>query len=529
MVGYPGNPPVPQCEECAGRQHIALSARRGGTGGNARVGGDITPPHRELRRRPRTIGRNHHLHILDALGVAAVHMRHERRERRPPQLPPALADVVHHVVRQQAQECIPVPRVEGRVIRTHQAFGVAHCRTRSKAARIPVFRRAMDMPPDKQPRQAGPLPAYRDLVARGDLAPDPSQAMAAERLQHLWIKLRGYDPSPIAPTPAGLFARLLRLKPVDGANEAHPHGLYLVGEVGRGKSMLMDLFFAAADVPRKQRIHFHRFMQNAHARIHAWRRAHPDAADPIPPLADSIAAEAALLCFDEFQVNDIADAMILGRLFQALFDRGVVVVATSNIPPGDLFRGQPGRDAFLPFIEILKQNLDMLVMDTGRDFRRDRMRRMPTWHVPADGRAERALDQAFAELTGRAAAREERLSVMGHTLRIPEAAEGVARFDFPALCATALGAGDYLALATHFHTVLLDGIPTLSPDNYDEARRFIVLIDTLYDHRVKLIASAAAMPDQLYRRGEGAKAFERTASRLEEMQSQDYIALPHLP
>ncbi|MCX7380558.1 MAG: cell division protein ZapE [Alphaproteobacteria bacterium] len=385
----------------------------------------------------------------------------------------------------------------------------------------------MDAPIHPEELTNGPLPAYRARVAAGDLAADPSQLMAAERLQDLWTKLRGYDPEP-ATANKGLLARFLRRKPAEGAAQAYPSGLYMVGAVGRGKSMLMDLFFAAAQVRRRRRIHFHRFMQDVHARIHAWKRANPDGDDPIPPLADTIAAEAALLCFDEFQVNDIADAMILGRLFQALFDRAVVVVATSNITPDDLFKGQPGRDAFLPFIALIKKRLEVLMLDAGRDFRRARLRGMPTWHVPPGGRAERALDNAFAELTGHAAHRTERLLVMGRTLEVPIAAEGVARFDFSALCGQALGAGDYLALATHFHCLVLDGIPRLSPDNFDEARRFIVLIDTLYDHRVKLVASAEAMPDQLYQRGENAKMFERTASRLEEMQSQEYLALQHL-
>jgi cell division protein ZapE len=292
--------------------------------------------------------------------------------------------------------------------------------------------------------------------------------------------------------------------------------------------MLMDLFFVFADVRRKQRIHFHRFMQTIHARFHAFRRANPDIDDPIPPLADSVAADAALLCFDEFQVNDIADAMILGRLFQALFERGVVVVATSNVAPDDLFKGQPGRDAFLPFIALIKRRLDVVMMDAGRDFRRLRMRELRTWLVPADARADRELDHAFAELTGGAEGKPETLWVMGHGFVVPLAAEGVARCDFDLLCGTALGAGDYLALAARFHTLILDGIPRLSADNYDRARRFIVLIDTLYEHRVKLIASADAMPDQLYQRGENARMFERTASRLDEMQSQDWLDLPHL-
>ncbi len=372
----------------------------------------------------------------------------------------------------------------------------------------------------------GPLAAYRALVADGGLTPDEAQRLAAERLQDLWVKLRGYNPP--ARAQGFSLSRLLRRRPTEGAPDDRPNGLYLVGEVGRGKSMLMDLFFGEVDMARKRRIHFHRFMQEAHARIHGWKQANPGGDDPIPPLADRIAAEAALLCFDEFQVNDIADAMILGRLFQALFDRGVVVVATSNTAPGDLFRGRPGRDAFLPFIELLKKRLDVLVLQGERDWRRQRLRGMPTWHVPADVRSERALDEAFRQLTAGAPGAPDRLMVMGRTLPVPLAAAGVARFDFATLCGAALGAGDYLALATHFHGLVLDRVPRLSPENYDEARRFIVLVDALYDHRVKLVASADAAPDQLYQRGEGAKAFERTASRLEEMQSQDYLAQAHL-
>ncbi len=383
------------------------------------------------------------------------------------------------------------------------------------------------MNPAKQAPGVGPLDAYRALVRDGALTSDASQRLAAERLQDLWVKLRGYDPT--LPLPqGGLFARLWRRRPAEGVPDEHPNGLYLVGDVGRGKSMLMDLFFGVAQVARRRRIHFHRFMQEVHARIHAWKAQNPDGDDPIPPLADRIAAEAALLCFDEFQVNDIADAMILGRLFAALFDRGVVVVATSNTAPSDLFRGKPGRDAFLPFIALLQERLDVLVLGGERDFRRARLRGGAVWHVPTGARAERALDETFRQLTGGVPASPDHLLVMGRRLAVPLAAAGVARFDFSALCGAPLGAGDYLALATHFHALVLDEVPLLSPDNYDEARRFIVLVDALYDHRVKLVASADAMPDQLYRRGEGAQAFERTASRLEEMQSQDYLALAHL-
>jgi cell division protein ZapE len=307
-----------------------------------------------------------------------------------------------------------------------------------------------------------------------------------------------------------------------------PTGLYLVGEVGRGKSMLMDLFFDTAEVVRKERIHFHRFIQNVHARFHEYRRVHPDVSDPIPPLADQIATVSALLCFDEFQVNDIADAMILGRLFQALFDRGVVVVTTSNTAPDNLFKGQPGRDAFLPFIALIKQRLELVEMNGARDYRRERLRGLRTWHVPADAMASRALDEAFERLTGGASPQPVDLEVMGRSLRIETAADGVARCDFDFLCNHAYGAGDYLAIARSFHTLILDRIPRLSPDNYDAARRFIVLVDTLYDQRVKLIASAEAQPDQLYQRGENAKMFERTASRLDEMQSEEWLGLAHI-
>jgi len=372
----------------------------------------------------------------------------------------------------------------------------------------------------------GPLPTYRARIDAGQYTPDPAQAMIMENLQELWFRLRGYAPKPAE--SGGILARLFRKRgSEDGAAHA-PIGLYIVGQVGRGKSMLMDLFFEAADVAPKRRIHFHSFMQQAHQRIHAWRRAHPGEADPIPPLAEAIAAEALLLCFDEFQVHDISDAMILGRLFDALFARGVVVVATSNTAPDDLFRGQPGRDAFLPFIAEIKRHVEVLHLDSPRDYRRDRVRALPSWHTPVDGRAERAMDAAFEELTGSARGKPTALVVLNREVVVPQTARGVARFDFNDLCGRPLGPADYLAVAQAFHTVLIDGIPRLSSDNFDKARRFITLIDALYEARCKLLASAEATPDTLYSRGENAAMFERTASRLNEMQSREYLALPHL-
>jgi cell division protein ZapE len=270
-------------------------------------------------------------------------------------------------------------------------------------------------------------------------------------------------------------------------------------------------------------------LNHVHARLHAWKGKHGNTADPIPPLADAIAAEAALLCFDEFQVHDIADALILGRLFQALFQRGTVVVATSNTVPDELFKGQPGRDAFLPFIALIKRRLEVLVLDAARDYRRERLLDLPSWHMPADARAEAAMDAAFRDLTGQDHGRPIRLTLLGRSIAVPQAADGVARFDFDALCGQPLGPADYLAVATHFHTVLLDGIPRLGAENFDKAKRFITLVDALYEHRVKLVASAAAAPDAIYERGENAAMFARTASRLHEMQSRAFRAMPHLP
>lgn len=375
----------------------------------------------------------------------------------------------------------------------------------------------------------GPWSAYQARLASGELVPDPAQAATMERLQALWQALRGYDPTALdaAPKPAGLLGRLFGRTTAPPRREP-PQGLYLVGEVGRGKSMLMDLFFETAEVPRKQRLHFHAFMQQAHRRIHGWRQMHGDSADPIPPLADSVAADAALLCFDEFQVHDIADAMILGRLFEALFARGTVMVATSNTAPDDLFKGQPGRDAFLPFIALINRHVEVWPLVAARDYRRERIRSLPTWHVPADGRSEAALDAAFAELTGQPQGAPMELPLLGRVIEVPEAARGVARFDFNQLCGKPLGPADYLVIAQAFHSLVVDDIPRLGPENFDKARRFITCIDTLYEHRCKLVASAASSPDQLYERGTNAAMFERTASRLTEMQSQEYLALPHL-
>ena len=279
--------------------------------------------------------------------------------------------------------------------------------------------------------KAGVIALYRARIASGEIDSDPAQAAAAERLQDLWSKLRGYNPHPAKPAN-GWVGKLLHRKQVEDL-EDHPNGLYLVGDVGRGKSMLMDLFFEAADVPRKKRIHFHEFMQDAHKRFHQIKRDNPNIADPIPPLADLIAGEAALLCFDEFQVHDIVDAMILGRLFEALFARLVVVVATSNTTPDDLYKGKPGRDAFLPFIALLKKHLDVLVLNSARDYRRERVHGLKAWYVPANRQADEALDHVFTKLAEGTAPHASSLEISGRKLIVPLTANGAARFDFSAL------------------------------------------------------------------------------------------------
>jgi cell division protein ZapE len=367
----------------------------------------------------------------------------------------------------------------------------------------------------------GPLARYRRRVSAGGLKADPCQELAAEKLESLAHALADYRPTEGA---GGWRERLGLTRRPDPA----PQGLYIFGAVGRGKSMLMDLFFAAAPVERKRRVHFHAFMLEVHQRLHELRQGEDNGDDPIPSLALQIAADATLLCFDEFQVTNIADAMILGRLFAALFERGVVVVATSNTAPDDLYANGLQRDRFLPAIEMLKERLDVLELDGDVDYRRTRIKGMRVYHTPLGTAATQALEQAFAQLTEGAAAGPDKLLVQGRTLTIARAARGVAMADFAELCEKPLWAGDFLAIATHFHTVILDGVPVLKPEQRNEARRFITLIDALYEHRVKLICAAAAIPEQLYATGEHAKEFERTASRLFEMQSEEYLASPHL-
>ena len=363
----------------------------------------------------------------------------------------------------------------------------------------------------------GPISAYyAALVDAGQVKQDDAQAMASAAFDRLHAGLADYK--------TGGFLSRLGLKKV-----TPPMGLYLYGAVGRGKSMLMDMFVERAPVTKKRRVHFHAFMQETHARIHAYRQAHPKSGDPMPAIAAALAQEVTLLCFDEFQVKDIADASILGRLFSLLLDAGIVVVATSNRHPDELYQGGLNRHRFLPFIDLMKQRLFLHELSSEKDYRLARLQARPVWFTPCGPRARAALDERFLSLTEGVVAAPMEIDLKGRSLEVRQAAGGVARLSFDDLCIAARGAADYLALAAHFHTVLIDNIPKLEPQKKNEAVRFVTLIDALYEAKVKLIASADGEPQELYPAGDEAFEFERTVSRLMEMQSRDYLALPHLP
>ncbi|MDP4796526.1 MAG: cell division protein ZapE [Rhodospirillales bacterium] len=372
---------------------------------------------------------------------------------------------------------------------------------------------------------SSPQRQYQELVASGKINPDPAQARAMALLSTLGEDLQSYSEQM---GKKGWAARL----GIGGSKRQPPKGLYLWGGVGRGKSMIMDLFFDHVPIEHKQRVHFHAFMQEVHRRIHAFRESQKlgkvsESKDPLPPLARVIAERAWLLCFDEFHVTDIADAMILGRLFEALFAQGVVIVATSNRHPKDLYKDGLQRDRFLPFIDVLLQHMNVLEVQAARDYRLERLQSMDAYLTPSGPVADMKLEQDFESLTIGFKAKKTTLDVNGRAVDIARTAEGVACVDFDELCAKPLGPGDYLAIASRFHTLLLRNVPKLGPENRNEAKRFVTLIDALYEAKVNFICSAAVPPVELYTEGDGAFEFERTVSRLMEMQSPEYIALPH--
>lgn len=360
--------------------------------------------------------------------------------------------------------------------------------------------------------RSGLMSAYLARIGNGEIEANPEQAEIVARLDELVAALRSYRPA-----SSGLFGFL------KGRSGPVPRGLYLYGGVGRGKTMLMDLFYGEVEFDPKLRQHFHAFMAKVHDSITRARKAM--SGDPIPVVAEEIAQEARLLCFDELHVTDIADAMILGRLFAVLFARGVVVVATSNAKPEELYRNGLNRQLFLPFIDLIEDHMEIVELASGKDFRLEKLAGRPLYYSPADAAARNEMDKHWTRLTGREPVPHPvYIEVLGRKIEVPMASRGVARFSFDDLCARPLGPRDYLHIAQDFHTVLLDEIPVMGPAKRNEARRFINLIDALYDNRVGLIASAESDPDSLYIEGDGADLFTRTASRLIEMRSEDYLA-----
>lgn len=358
----------------------------------------------------------------------------------------------------------------------------------------------------------GMLGAYAAALDAKGFQADPAQMQAVERLQALYESLVSFKSD-----RSSTLKRMLK-------SPTLPRGVYFWGGVGRGKSFIMDCFFAAVPYKRKKRIHFHAFMHQIHAEL----RQHAGKADPLVPVAERIAKETRLLCFDEFHVSDIADAMILGRLLELLFEKGVVFVMTSNYPPDNLYQNGLQRMNFLPTIELLKKKLDVMPLDGGQDYRLRKLEVMPVYHVPHDDETERAMAEYFTVAATLPGVSGDSIDINNRKIPTVRLAPGVVWFDFMAICGDGRAQSDYLELVREYHTILVSNIPVLESRHGAEARRLTWLVDVCYDHRVKLIISAGAYPDDLYVEGPNAHEFFRTASRLTEMQSREYLALPHL-
>lgn len=362
---------------------------------------------------------------------------------------------------------------------------------------------------------------YANLVAHGGVDRDAAQERLARALDRLIEELCEKRISAKSSSLGWLFAKRRGPQPV--------RGIYIHGGVGRGKTMLMDMFFELVPVRRKRRVHFNAFMADVHDRINkhrqALKRGETREDDPIPPVARALADEAWVLCFDEFSVTDIADAMILSRLFSALFSNGVVLVATSNVAPNDLYRDGLNRALFMPFIAVLKEHTEIFALDGSRDYRQDQLNGMPVYITPIDQAADRLMDKAWDAMTRGVPNGPEEIVVKGRHVAVPRASGRAARFTFHELCEVPLGARDYLAIAGRYDTIFIDRIPVLDDARRNEAKRLILLIDTLYDQGARLVVSAETSPSGLYvgKRGAEAFEFERTASRLTEMQGKDWL------
>ncbi|RIV88729.1 cell division protein ZapE [Aurantiacibacter zhengii] len=363
------------------------------------------------------------------------------------------------------------------------------------------------------------LSRYERLIAAGELRPDPDQRRAAERLATLQKELESEQ-------SGGLLGQLFSRKKV------RPQGVYMVGGVGRGKSMLMDLFHSSLNIGEKRRVHFHAFMQEVHAALREARKS--ESGDPIPPVAEKLSKNLKVLAFDEMVVNNSADAMIMSRLFtQLICQHNVTVVTTSNRHPSELYKDGLNREHFLPFIDLVQAEMDVVELDGPTDYRMERIGGLSTWHCPLGDEATAKVREAFFRLTdyppedAENVPSEELAVGGGRSLHVPKSLKGVAVFSFKRLCAEARGAPDYLAIAQAYHTVIIVGIPQMDKDMRNEASRFVTLIDALYENRVKLFATAATEPEDIYPSGDGAFEFQRTVSRLKEMQSEEYMAQGH--